>query len=91
MNSEELSAWGLQVSDYAAETVDVWPENWEAVQVFEALLSQWRMGFNGPIGLDYAAIPVVLRLRGVARKVWRQIFDDIRIMERAALDSMRET
>lgn len=41
------------------------PENWFCVRVFDAMASQWRLlpAANGGvrfIGLDYAALPVVL-------------------------------
>lgn len=52
--------------------------------------TQWRSGFSGATGLDYSALPAVLRMTGMARKDWPQIFDDLRILEDAALTQMRE-
>lgn len=50
--------------------------------------TQWRVGAVGPIGLDYGALPVVLGMRGVPRRRWAALFDDLRVMEQAALDAM---
>jgi hypothetical protein len=68
----------------------VWPENWPAVTTFGALCTQWRVGNSGPIGLDYNAIPTVLRLKTVPRKDWDDVFECIRVMEAAALEKIRE-
>jgi hypothetical protein len=51
--------------------------------------SQWRFGFNGPTGLDYAALPAVFACRRIPRKQWPDLFDCIAIMERSALRSMK--
>lgn len=70
--------------------VDVWPQNFDAVRVFEALSSQWRVGTGGASGLDYQVLPTVLRIFDIKRKQWRDIFDCIRIMEMEAMRAMRE-
>lgn len=60
------------------------------VEVMVAMGTQWRSGMSGLTGLDYASLPVVLRLLGVARAQWRDLFADIRIMEKAVLDELRD-
>lgn len=70
------------------DTVEVWPDTLQAVQCFQALGSQWRHGFAGIVGLDYGVVPVVFRMMDVPRKEWRQLFDDIRIMEQAAISEI---
>lgn len=81
--------WGLTV-DEATATVLLWPDNVLAVNAFAALSTQWRMSMSGPTGLDYNAIPNVLRLTGIPRAEWPEVFDGIRICEGAALKKMRE-
>lgn len=70
--------------------VDIYPDNARPVRLFMDLLTQWRMGPSGPTGLDYAALPTVMRLRGVPQTERSGLFDDIRIMEHAALEAMHE-
>ena len=70
--------------------MDCWPEHQVAVAVFSKMATQWRTGFSGATGLDYGALPTVLRLAGVPRADWPALFDDIRVMERGALHLMRE-
>lgn len=50
--------------------------------------TQWRMGMNGPIGLDYGVLHSVLRMTQVPRSQWSHVFDGIRVMEEAALGVM---
>ena len=45
---------------------------------------------SGPTGLDYSAVQSVFRIMGVLRSDWPQVFDDLRIMEDAALEVMRK-
>lgn len=72
-----------------AAAVPIWPENLPAFEAFAALLTQWRVGMSGATGLDYAAIPATLDMLGVSADR-RALFADLRAMEAAALDAMRE-
>lgn len=87
---EAVAAFGIRPEDYVREPVAVWPCCWDAVQLFEAMATQWRMGFSGPIGLDYAALPAVMRLTGVPAAHRREFFEDIQIMECGALEALAE-
>lgn len=74
----------------AAESCEVWPDNWDTVRVFCALGTQWRVaaGMAGLVwlGLDYAAITPVLRLMDIPRRDWQDLFEGLRVMERAAAE-----
>lgn len=80
----------MSLDDFEVETVYVWPENELPLEVFDALSTQWRIGFNGATGLDYSAIPLVMEELRVPKKKRKQVFSDIRIMESAALLEMRK-
>lgn len=73
-----------------ADSVEVWPDNWDVVGLFTSVGTQWRTGFAGATGLDYSVLPAVLRLRGLKRSTWPDLFDDLRVMEAEALSAMRE-
>lgn len=68
--------------------VGVWPENWQAFEVFCAMGSQWRVsaGMAGMVwrGLDYTALPIVEPRMGVKRSERGDLFQRLRIMEAAA-------
>jgi hypothetical protein len=69
------------------EALDIWPENWASVEVFSALQTQWRVSMNGPTGLDYAALPVVMDLLEVERRA--ECFAGLQVMEMEALEVFR--
>ncbi len=51
--------------------------------------TQWRTSMAGVIGLDYNAIPAVLRMTGIPRSDWPHVFECIRVLEDSALVTMR--
>lgn len=71
----------------AGDTFEVLPQNWPAVRAFLACETQWRTeGTRGGIiwlGLDYAAVDVVLR----RMQAPDEIFADLQLMETAALET----
>lgn len=78
----------------ATATYGVWPEHWHAVQVMQGMTTQWRMvaGMGGLLfaGMDYAAVPVVMRecRRAVPRRFRRPfhvVMGQLRVLERVLL------
>ena len=70
----------------------MWPENWAACMLFDELGTQWRVGFGGPVGLDYSVLFSRMAQLGLEAEQREAMFSDIRLMEREALDLMnRET
>jgi hypothetical protein len=84
----EAAAWGLTLEEAAGEVTEIWPDNAQAVTVFAAMGTQWRFGMAGPTGLDYAALPEVWRRTHTAPAERDEVFDCLRIMEEAALQTM---
>jgi hypothetical protein len=68
----------------------VWPENWEALELFLALQTQWRvtgtMAGLYYVGLDYSAAESLLRARRAKNRV--QLLADLRVIEYAALKGL---
>lgn len=90
----EQVAWALcpgetmaEAMDAAQPTSEVWPDNAQAVDVFVKSMGQWRVGFGGPYALDYNVFPIVAP-RAFNSPEWPDIFDEIRVMEQAALETM---
>lgn len=54
------------------------------------MATQWRIGMSGATGLDYAALPYVMRNCGVKQADRASVFDDVRALEDAALEKMRK-
>lgn len=66
----------------------MWPESILPMRVFQAMRTQWRMGFNGPTGLDYSVLPAVMKQMGVRKKERKCVFAAVQVMEREALLAM---
>lgn len=88
--ADELAAFGLKVADVTPPDAEIWPENETTVDVFVQMGTQWRVGVGGPVGLDYNALPFVMRMQRVPPDEQPDLFEAIRVMERAALDEMSE-
>lgn len=80
---------GLKPEEAGGPPIEIWPDNEKTAEVFEAMSTQWRIGFAGPSGLDYNALPHVLMMSGVPRKEWPELFRGIRLMEDGALEAIR--
>lgn len=60
------------------------------MQVFCAMGTQWQTaGMGGLVGLRYEALPAVWQGVGLAGEQIPETFNDLRIMERAALDALK--
>jgi hypothetical protein len=68
----------------------IFPDNMQTVKVFSDMLTQWRVGPGGIVGLDYGVIPIIFRIRKIRREDREEIFDGLTVMERAAMDSIRQ-
>ena len=79
-----MTLFGLSPADLNGD-VEVWPENWPAFRLFNAMSTQWRTGACGATGLDYTAITSVAELIGMKKKQLREIFPDLQVMEAEAL------
>lgn|GEM_PF-1607332 len=85
MGAAEMDFLGLTEDDLEEQACDVYPENWQAAQVFIALQTQWHSSMGGREGLRYEAISKVERSLGVKKKDSAAIFGALQVMERAAL------
>ncbi|MDV7209902.1 DUF1799 domain-containing protein [Azotobacter beijerinckii] len=85
-----MAVFGLSPDDIAEDAFEVWPCCWDAVRLFEAMSTQWRVGMGGAVGLDYGVVRDVARLIGIKTKALPDTFADLRAMEAEALAVMRE-
>lgn len=80
-------AWLEASGDGTPESFALWACNVPAFSLFMDLRTQWRRSpFGQRIGIDYAALPAVMDLRGIKRKRRGRLFDDLQAMEMAALE-----
>ena len=74
----------------AAEEYQIWPENMPAVALFVTLSTQWRTGMGGPIGLDYNVLFYRMDRLKLSDQEHEWMFDDIRVIEAAALTAINK-
>ena len=87
-DAKELAGFGLLPEDYAGGEAVVGvagPDTMTAVRVFLAMGTQWRIGFCGETGLDYSVLPEVWARLKVPEADRDQAFEDLQVLERAAL------
>ncbi|MEW8494236.1 MAG: DUF1799 domain-containing protein [Candidatus Thiodiazotropha taylori] len=56
-------------------TYDVLEENWDAIQLYMSVKTQWRTGgtTGQPIGLDYVAVDVAMNRLGIKNDAFCQL------------------
>lgn len=88
--ADQLAGTGLKPKHYPEPIVTVWPENWEVIQLFSRVSTQWRVGPGGPIGLDYTVIYRELDRSGVSGADFETTMAALRVIEAAALDEIHK-
>jgi hypothetical protein len=86
----ELAAAGLKPEDFENESVEIWPENERAADLFSKLSTQWRIGLSGPTGLDYTPMFRMMDRMQLSDENYDALFSDMRFIERIALDCMNQ-
>lgn len=87
----EITASASKPGDTDGDHFEVWPENWDSLSVFLALGSVWSWvtpGVGDPlrVGIPATEIKATFWFTGIKKRERQRIFQDIRAMERAALD-----
>ncbi len=77
-----------QAAPTPATTIEIMPENWDAMRLFLAVETQWRRaGIAGiAVGLDYGVLPMAAGAMGI--ELDGDLFGRVRVMEHAALAAM---
>lgn len=68
---------------------EIYAENVPVVRLFMDMLTQWRVGPGGVVGLDYNVLPMLFDVREIASDERGDLFDGLKIMESAALEKLR--
>lgn len=71
------------------DAVEVWPDNWPAWQLFVQVSGQWRSSFGGMYALDYTPLFMRMDHLHLDPAAWDELFNDVRVLEAAALVQMR--
>ena len=85
-----MAAFARAAERAAPRVFHLWPEHEPALHLWHLVCTQWREGFGGRTGLDYASVQCVLRDEGLRGKQRRERFAELRVMEFAALAAWAE-
>ena len=64
----------------------VWPENWDAIELFLRCQTQWRTSVGGVTGFDYSSVLALVNMYAYDVSV----FEDLQIMEAAAIELLNK-
>lgn len=68
----------------------VYPDNVQAVNLFYAMRTQWRVGFGGPYGLDYNVLYQRMSRMDLTPERFIELEQEIQACEEGALQQMQE-
>lgn len=68
----------------------LWPENVEAWGFFLSCRTQWRHGFSGPTGLDYAGVECLMRQFSLSNAKRLKLWPLVRAAEGGYLQGLHE-
>jgi Phage related hypothetical protein (DUF1799) len=89
---DNLAVWGLKPEDFDTpnDVLEIWPENWLAVDFFSAVGGgAWNVGPGGPLGIRPEAFREIRLALGITPSQWRTIWPDVVVMEAEALATMK--
>lgn len=76
----------MKLSDFEGTYTEVWPDNWKLIEFYrEYCATQWSVGLHGPVGLNYASVLAVLGSMVEDAGERKQLFADLRHIERKVL------
>lgn len=73
-----------------ATSVEVWPDNVRAFNLFQGLRTQWLVGMSGPTGLNFLVAYNRMDRMGLSVEEYNQLDEDLQVMEAAALQVIHE-
>lgn len=85
--ADELAGTSYTVKDFIDNEphVEVWDENWEAINLYRRFSTQWRMGANGPIALDLTVFFHELDRKQLPEVLYDRLVHQLGIIEPVAL------
>lgn len=82
--------FGMQPQDAEDDSVPIYPESADALALFAALITQWRMGPGGPTGIDHARRDAEARRLFAGPRRRRRACELLAVMESEALRIITE-
>ncbi len=84
-SQKQINAWRHNLNPTpTSKIMPIAKQNWQALNLFLLLATQWRIDAAHPTGIDYSAIAPTAKLADITMSP--TLFDKIRRMEQDALD-----
>ncbi|MDC8756263.1 DUF1799 domain-containing protein [Janthinobacterium fluminis] len=81
---------GFPAEDFASDPVEIFPDNVQVYELFNMMGTQWRVGMNGPTGLDYNVAFHKMDRMALSPDDYQVMEIDLRVMENEAMRVMRQ-
>lgn len=83
----ELEGTSYTVEDFADNEpeVNLWPENWRAIELFCKFSTQWRCGSTGPMSLDLNVFFSEMQRKKIPDDEQDTLIEQLAIIESEAL------
>lgn len=91
---EDAAAFGIKIEKrepQPSEDFEVWDENWDAVQMFLRMQTQWSVSMSGLVGLKYEVLLCsggLFDLYNVEDRT--NVLERLQILEATALTELRK-
>lgn len=74
---------------------EVFEDNWQSLLFFVGLKTQWNISIGGMggaiyLGLNYQSVESAMNLKQVPKKARAELFNDLQVMEEAALEVLNK-
>ena len=66
----------------------IFPENWNAVELFLRCQTQWNVSFNGVTGLNYGSVLAIMNMYEYAEP--SSVFEELQVIEVAAMEALNK-
>lgn len=85
-----MASFGFSQKDFSGDKTEIWPEHLDAYTVFDAMSTQWQVGYSGRVGLRYEVLSELWRRLKIPPEKRDEVFECIQVMEGAVLQEDAE-
>lgn len=85
-----MGEMGFEAGDFSGIEIEVWPENWQVVCLFQSMQTQWVYDQGCRTGLNYVALKTVEKRIGIRKKDRKQVFRKLQTLEIEFLNAVAE-
>jgi len=81
-------SFGVILPDDIEEDCLVFPENWDAAELFLRCQTQWNVSTGGVTGLNYGSVLAIIEMYKYAEP--SSVFEELQVIEVAAMEALNK-